>query len=79
MPASSGGPQQTLSIGAAVRRRRVELGLRTEDLAARSGTSMGTVLRVERGHDVRMTTLDRIAAALDTTSAKLLADAGEAA
>ena len=45
--------------------RRVELGLSQTDVAARMGTSQSSVARLEGGRsDVRMSTLERYAAAI---------------
>lgn len=45
--------------------RRVELGLSQTDVAARMGTSQSSVARLESGQsDVRMSTLERYAAAI---------------
>jgi predicted transcriptional regulator len=46
--------------------RRVELGLSQTEVAARMGTSQSAVARLESGEaDVRLSTLERYAAALD--------------
>ena len=46
--------------------RRLELGLSQTEVAARMGTSQSAVARLEAGHgDVRLSTLERYAAALD--------------
>lgn len=45
---------------------RTELGLSQTEVAARMGTSQSAVARLESGHaDVRLSTLERYAAALD--------------
>ena len=47
--------------------RRVELGLSQTEVAARMGTSQSAVARLESGDaDVRLSTLERYAAALGT-------------
>ena len=46
--------------------------LSTRRLALRAGVGEWTVLRILRGHDVRVTTLDKIATALQTDVAALL-------
>lgn len=69
-----------LSIGDVVHRRRSELGLTQEELAARVGQGMrqSDVSRLE--HNLialpRRRRLERIAAALDLSTGKLLAEAG---
>ena len=56
--------RQALVAGIVERRR--ELGLSQTDVAARMGTSQSTVARLESGGaDVRLTTLERYAAAVD--------------
>ena len=46
--------------------RRVELGLSQTEVAARMGTSQSAVARLESGEaDVRLSTLERYAAAVD--------------
>jgi transcriptional regulator with XRE-family HTH domain len=48
--------------------RRTELGLSQTEVAARMGTSQSAVARLESGQaDVRLSTLERYAAALDRT------------
>jgi len=47
--------------------RRLELGLTQTEVAARMGTSQSAVARLESGEaDVRLSTLERYAAVLDT-------------
>ncbi len=65
----------SLHIGAAIRQRRQEMGLRTEDVASRTGLAMGTIQRIERGEDARLRTFQTIADALETTVADLLSGA----
>ena len=56
--------RQALVAGLVERRR--ELGLSQTDVAARMGTSQSAVARLESGGaDVRLTTLERYAAAVD--------------
>jgi transcriptional regulator with XRE-family HTH domain len=68
------------SLGAMVRRRRLELGLTQEDLAERigDGTRQAEISRLE--HDriglPRRTRLERIAGALDLSLGDLLAGSG---
>jgi predicted transcriptional regulator len=55
-------------------RRRNELGLSQTVVAARMGTSQSAVARLEAGRsDPRMSTLERYAAALDTSVAYAVA------
>jgi len=55
-------------------RRRTELGLSQTVVAARMGTSQSAVARLEAGRsDPRMSTLERYAAALDTSVAYAVA------
>ena len=55
-------------------RRRNELGLSQTVVAARMGTSQSAVARLEAGRsDPRMSTLERFAAALDTSVAYAVA------
>ncbi|MET8974598.1 helix-turn-helix transcriptional regulator [Streptomyces sp. NPDC004539] len=52
-------------LGAAVRARRVELGLTQERLAAQAGMSQGALSRLERGKAVpTLPLLERLAAAM---------------
>jgi transcriptional regulator with XRE-family HTH domain len=45
--------------------RRVDMGLSQTEVAARMGTSQSAVARLETGHaDIRLSTLERYAAAL---------------
>lgn len=60
--------------------QRVELGLTQTEVAARMGTSQSAVARLESGEaDVRMSTLERYAAALDRALEVRLLDADPAA
>ena len=63
------------SLGQAIRRRREELGLNREHVAAKADVSMSTVVRVENGGDALYTSLTAIAAALETTISELLSGA----
>jgi hypothetical protein len=57
-------------------RRRVHLGLSQTVVAARMGTSQSAVARLEAGRsDPRLSTLERYAAALDTSVAYAIAEA----
>jgi transcriptional regulator with XRE-family HTH domain len=63
-------------LGTTIQARRLELGLRVEDVAAKSGVSYRTVLRIESGLNPQLDTLRRIAAALDIGADDLLRQAG---
>ena len=71
------GNELTIRIGRSVRVARVKLGLSQEGLAALCELSRTYVGEVERG-DVSpsITTLDKIAKALDTKISSLLGDSG---
>jgi transcriptional regulator with XRE-family HTH domain len=56
-------------------RRRQRLGLSQTEVAARMGTSQSAVARLEAGRsDPRLSTLERYAAALDTTVSYAVAE-----
>ena len=58
--------QRRQALVASLVERRRELGLSQTDVAARMGTSQSAVARLESGaSDVRLTTLERYAAAVD--------------
>src|SRR5690348_11418176 len=82
-PAARGGPaarRQRRFSGALLRRRREELGLSQRALAARAGTSPGTVGRLEQGRAraPHLATIRRLAAALGVAPERLVAWAGAA-
>lgn len=52
------------SIAKALVEHRVKLGLTQTEVAARMGTSQSAVARIESGADVRLSTLERYAAAI---------------
>ncbi len=54
------------------RARRVELGFSQEELARRSGVSAVTIGHLERGDEVRIATLDRLAPHLELTPIEAL-------
>lgn len=65
-------------FAANLRRRRKELGLSQEQLGTRANIQMADISRYENGgRDPRISTVARLAAALDVPIAALLADAGE--
>lgn len=64
-------------FGSNVRALRHEKGWTQEELADRSGLAPVQISRVERGaREVRLTTLLRLMAALETTPTRLLAGLG---
>jgi transcriptional regulator with XRE-family HTH domain len=66
----------TVSLGAAIRRRRTSAGLSVRALATAAGLSASFISQVENDKArPRIETLHRIAAALDTTGQAILADA----
>ena len=70
--------RDTAAVIDALVRRRNELGLSQTVVAARMGTSQSAVARLEAGRsDPRMSTLERYAAALDTSVAYAVASRTE--
>jgi XRE family transcriptional regulator, regulator of sulfur utilization len=64
-------------FGLNVRELRLERGWTQEELADRSGLTPVQISRVERGvREVRLTTLLRLIAALETTPDRILAGVG---
>jgi transcriptional regulator with XRE-family HTH domain len=60
-------------LGERIRARRLALGLTQDALAERAGIVSVHLSRIEHGeHDVGVTTIQKIAAALETTPADLL-------
>lgn len=67
-------PNPSLSLGAAIRKRRKALGLTLQQLAQRIKADSGNLSRIERGHqDVSGTMLRRLCHALECTPAYLYA------
>ncbi|MGH2969023.1 MAG: helix-turn-helix domain-containing protein [Solirubrobacteraceae bacterium] len=63
------------AFGAKLRRLRKEAGLTQEQLGARCGMDLAAVSRLERGlKDARLSTIVRLAHALDVTPASLIED-----
>lgn len=63
-----------VSFAENLRRRRKELGLSQEQLGTRADIQMADISRYENGgRDPRITTVARLAAALEVTIAELLA------
>lgn len=62
-------------VGQRIREGREQLGLTQEALADRVGTSVQQVSRAERGvQDIRVSTLLRLADALEVSGSELLRD-----
>lgn len=62
-------------FSANLRARRLEVGLTQEELGARAGIQMADISRYEGARrDPRISTVARLAVALDTSVAALLAD-----
>lgn len=64
--------------GAEIQRLRIEKGWRVEDLARKAGCSLKTVENVEKGENIYVYTLKRIANALDVEPSELLIDEDDA-
>jgi predicted transcriptional regulator len=65
------------ALARALTARRVDLGLTQTEVAARMGTSQSAVARLESGSlDVRMSTLERYAAAIGNVVSWRLEDRG---
>lgn len=74
-PAASrdAAPDELQQLGARVRRLRTELGMQQEDLATATGLARPTISKLERGlQNVTVTTLHRLAHALNVSAADLL-------
>jgi transcriptional regulator with XRE-family HTH domain len=66
-----------VSFAANLRRRRKELGLSQEQLGARANIQMADISRYESGsRDPRITTIARLAQALDVPMSDLLEGSG---
>ncbi|MGH9121395.1 MAG: helix-turn-helix domain-containing protein [Acidimicrobiales bacterium] len=68
-------PEAPPTVGELLQRRRKALGLRQEEVAVLAEVGIGTVARVERGEDARMSTIESIADALGTDVLTLLSEA----
>jgi len=67
-----------VSFAANLRRRRKELGLSQEQLGARANIQMADISRYESGsRDPRISTVARLADALDAPIGDLLVDTGD--
>lgn len=61
------------ALGKNLRAARDELGLTQEEVAARSGVQAGEISRIEHGkRDPQVSTLEKIARALEMTPGRLL-------
>lgn len=60
-----------------LRELRLRRLLTQEDLAKKSGVGVTTIIRVEAGREGRISTLRRLAAALDVSPEELLAEVDE--
>ncbi|HEX8085236.1 MAG TPA: helix-turn-helix transcriptional regulator [Solirubrobacteraceae bacterium] len=70
-------PEVKAAVGAALRARRVELGLSQDALAARAGINRTYISSAERGlRNLSLVNLVRLARALDIPAAGLLERAG---
>ena len=66
-----------MGVGNVIKRTRTRRGVSQEDLAAKAGVSSGTIADIEiKDRTPKLTTLDKIASALGTTSEQLLKEAG---
>jgi transcriptional regulator with XRE-family HTH domain len=67
-----------VSFAANLRHRRKALGLSQEQLGARANIQMADISRYENGNrDPRISTVARLAVALELPVAELLADSGD--
>src|SRR5579885_2695836 len=64
--------------GVEIQRLRIEKGWRVEDLAKKAGCSLKTVENVEKGANVYIYTLKRVASALGVEPSELLIDGDDA-
>jgi len=68
------GREPTVRIGTAIRHARMTLGIRLQDVAIRVGCSESLISKIENGRTLpSLTTLHRIAEALQTTVGRLCA------
>jgi len=68
--------KQLVRLGAAIRAKRKELGVSQEELAISSGVERSNMGKIERGeNNLSVLNLVRVAEALDSTAADILADA----
>lgn len=75
-PSQPGAAEPNLLLGTSIRHARMTLGLRLQDVAARVGCSESLISKIENGRTLpSLTTLHRIADALQTTVGRLCATA----
>jgi transcriptional regulator with XRE-family HTH domain len=68
--------KQLVRLGAAIRAKRKELGVSQEELAITAGVERSNMGKIERGeNNLSVLNLVRVAEALDSTAADILADA----
>ena len=73
---SEAAAEQARTIGSKIRELRQARGLTARELAARTGITPQSVYRIEHGkHDVVLTTLGKILAAMGYTYRDLVTDA----
>lgn len=69
--------KKLVRLGAAIRARRKEQGVSQEELAISSGVERSNMGKIERGeNNLSVLNLIRIADALDSKAAEIMADAG---
>jgi transcriptional regulator with XRE-family HTH domain len=69
--------KKLVRLGAAIRAKRKELGVSQEELAIVSGVERSNMGKIERGeNNLSVLNLIRIADALDSKAAEILAEAG---
>ena len=75
-PGQPGAAEPDLLVGTSIRHARMTLGIRLQDVAARVGCSESLISKIENGRTLpSLTTLHRIADALQTTVGRLCATA----
>jgi transcriptional regulator with XRE-family HTH domain len=75
-PGQPGAAEPELLVGTSIRHARMTLGVRLQDVAARVGCSESLISKIENGRTLpSLTTLHRIADALQTTVGRLCATA----
>lgn len=69
--------KKLVRLGAAIRAKRKEMGVSQEELAIVSGVERSNMGKIERGeNNLSVLNLIRIADALDSKAAEIMADAG---
>jgi len=75
-PGQPGAAEPEVRVGTSIRHARMTLGIRLQDVAARVGCSESLISKIENGRTLpSLTTLHRIADALQTTVGRLCATA----